>query len=90
MIAVVVDGNELDIRILEQPLGAGCEVGKSCSDCDNNISVFRDLVGCGSTCNTDTAQAVRITGLACALSSLALAERNIELCTELLNFFACQ
>ena len=90
MIAVVVDGNEFDIRILEQPLGAGCEVGQSCSDCDNAVSVFRDLVGCRSTCDADAAEAVRIAGLACALSSLALAERDIELCAELLNFFACQ
>ncbi len=89
MIAGIVDGNDLYILIPEESLGACGKIRHSRSDGNHHIRVFRDDIRRISTCHADAAETIRVAGLTCALSSLALSKRNLELLAELFYHFAC-
>ena len=90
MVTAVVDGDKADAFLLEEPLGAGGEVAHSGADCDDAVSFFSQLVGSGCAGHADTAEAVRMAGLAGALSALGLAEGDAELFAEVLDHFTGQ
>ena len=90
MVTAVVDGYETNVFVLEEPLGAGGEVAHSGADGDDAVSFLSQLVGSGCAGYADTAKAVRMTGLAGALSALGLAEGDAELFAEVLDHFTGQ
>ncbi len=88
VVTTVVDGDELHALMLIKPLGAGGEVGEPGTDGDDHVGILGNDVGGISTGDADTAQAVRMAGLAGALSGLGLAKGNLELLAELLYSLA--
>ena len=89
MESAVIDSNESYVLILVKSLGTGSEVGHSAADCDNCVSILCNDVGCVSTGYADTAQTHGMAGYTGTLAGLGLAERNLELLTEILYSLAC-
>ena len=90
MVAVIVDGHELHVRVAEQPFGAGREVCQPGADRDDAVRFRSELVGGGGAGHPDAAEAVRVVGSARALTGLGFTERNVESLAELFHHFAGQ
>ena len=77
-----VDVNKTHIRVLEDSLRGGGEIGIACADADHQIRLSRDAVGGQRACRADGAQIERMVVGQAALAGLRLANGNARLLDE--------